>query len=571
MHLPNAHLNSSSSHHHRNNNNNNNSSSSENNDKMTEFLFPGERLLNEVLNEHPGELTRTGSPNLICSSLPTHWRSNKTLPVAFKVVALGEVSDGTLVTIRAGNDENWCGELRNATAIMKNQVAKFNDLRFVGRSGRGKSFSLTITVSTNPPQVGSYGKAIKVTVDGPREPRSKTIFNFPDMMAPCWPFPGPQQQLRAFASAFGPHPRPYLDARGCPLPPLPCAAEWRLAAKSQAEQWALHAAAVADLPRRFSANHHAGQDASSSPFHVSNSSEWNPYAQYSSYLASATSALSHASASSGFTSPSITYPVGDLPSSTPSVQTQQHQPNESCPSLHTTSNNDRLQTANNFNSTTNNASNQHPHVHKTVSSNAPPNPDVALCDRLSELRQGLTNANSNPASALSTPSATSSSSHPHSTSYPVGLLSHAYYSGNTSASAAAVAAAYLTNMPTGHLMAPSLLYPHLYPSGSNHAHTHSHPHLLAVSSSSFPPTHSTCNVQDIPQPSLSLSSTSSSQRVNSPSNEEDNSNSSEANPSRHERQGERGGESLMNVHVQSNGIINTHSNSGSDASLWRPY
>jgi hypothetical protein len=50
---------------------------------------------------------------------------------------LGEVSDGTLVTIRAGNDENFCGELRNASAIMKNQVAKFNDLRFVGRSGRG--------------------------------------------------------------------------------------------------------------------------------------------------------------------------------------------------------------------------------------------------------------------------------------------------------------------------------------------------------------------------------------------------------------------------------------------------
>ena len=46
--------------------------------------------------------------------------------------------DGTLVTVRAGNDDNYCGELRNATAIMKNQIAKFNDLRFVGRSGRGK-------------------------------------------------------------------------------------------------------------------------------------------------------------------------------------------------------------------------------------------------------------------------------------------------------------------------------------------------------------------------------------------------------------------------------------------------
>lgn len=38
----------------------------------------------------------------------------------------------------------------------------------------GKSFTLTITISTNPPMVATYNKAIKVTVDGPREPRSKT-------------------------------------------------------------------------------------------------------------------------------------------------------------------------------------------------------------------------------------------------------------------------------------------------------------------------------------------------------------------------------------------------------------
>ena len=55
-----------------------------------------------------------------------------------KVIALGDVTDGTIVTLRAGNDENYCAELRNCTAVMKNQVAKFNDLRFVGRSGRGK-------------------------------------------------------------------------------------------------------------------------------------------------------------------------------------------------------------------------------------------------------------------------------------------------------------------------------------------------------------------------------------------------------------------------------------------------
>lgn len=50
-------------------------------------------------------------------------------------------------TLQAGNDENYCAELRNATAVMKNQVAKFNDLRFVGRSGRGESF---IVISLSP-------------------------------------------------------------------------------------------------------------------------------------------------------------------------------------------------------------------------------------------------------------------------------------------------------------------------------------------------------------------------------------------------------------------------------------
>lgn len=113
-------------------------SSSKSGTSSPEVLFPGERLLNEVMKDHPGELVRTGSPSVVCSALPNHWRSNKTLPVSFKVILLSEVTDGTIVQIKAGNDENFCGELRNSTAIVKNQVAKFNDLRFVGRSGRGK-------------------------------------------------------------------------------------------------------------------------------------------------------------------------------------------------------------------------------------------------------------------------------------------------------------------------------------------------------------------------------------------------------------------------------------------------
>ena len=50
-----------------------------------------ERTLESLLAEHPGELVKTGCPHLVCTMLPSHWRSNKTLPVAFKVVALGDV------------------------------------------------------------------------------------------------------------------------------------------------------------------------------------------------------------------------------------------------------------------------------------------------------------------------------------------------------------------------------------------------------------------------------------------------------------------------------------------------
>lgn len=85
-----------------------------------------------------GQLVATGSPDVVCSALPNHWRSNKSLPVTFRVIALTEVKDGTKVTVSTGNDENFCGELRNCVAFMTGQVAKFTDLRFVGKSGRGK-------------------------------------------------------------------------------------------------------------------------------------------------------------------------------------------------------------------------------------------------------------------------------------------------------------------------------------------------------------------------------------------------------------------------------------------------
>ena len=101
----------------------------------------------ESLLGESGDLIQTGSPCILCTPLPNHWRSNKSLPSAFKVFTfqvrenshcyhfiscphrVQEVPDGTLVSVKCGNDDNWGGEIRNCTAVMKNQLAKFSDLR----------------------------------------------------------------------------------------------------------------------------------------------------------------------------------------------------------------------------------------------------------------------------------------------------------------------------------------------------------------------------------------------------------------------------------------------------------
>ena len=119
------------------------SSSPAKGESMSDILVGEQALMGALFGNGPeqaggADLVRTGSPNFLCSALPAHWRSNKTLPTTFRVVALSAVPDGTKVTVSAGNDENFCADLRNSTAVMKNQVARFNDLRFVGKSGRGE-------------------------------------------------------------------------------------------------------------------------------------------------------------------------------------------------------------------------------------------------------------------------------------------------------------------------------------------------------------------------------------------------------------------------------------------------
>lgn len=67
-------------------------------------LRSGDRSMVEVLADHPGELVRTDSPNFLCSVLPTHWRCNKTLPIAFKVLGPERVEGGQAEAGRGRGD-----------------------------------------------------------------------------------------------------------------------------------------------------------------------------------------------------------------------------------------------------------------------------------------------------------------------------------------------------------------------------------------------------------------------------------------------------------------------------------
>lgn len=50
----------------------------------------------------------------------------------------------------------------------------------------GKMLTVTITVLTEPLQYATYSHAIKVTVDGPREPRSKCTCCMCDTLFSLW-------------------------------------------------------------------------------------------------------------------------------------------------------------------------------------------------------------------------------------------------------------------------------------------------------------------------------------------------------------------------------------------------
>lgn len=110
---------------------------------MSDILL-AEYTLKRALREHTMDLIQTSSPHLFCTPLPKHWRSNKSLPNQFRVVSLIAIPDGTRVSVTAGNEDRPFAELKNPVTVMHGNEARFSDLRFLGRSGRGEFLYCTL-------------------------------------------------------------------------------------------------------------------------------------------------------------------------------------------------------------------------------------------------------------------------------------------------------------------------------------------------------------------------------------------------------------------------------------------
>ncbi|RCN32516.1 runt domain protein [Ancylostoma caninum] len=82
--------------------------------------------LTTTVNRLTGGIDSSGQFNKMFDTTDT-CNSTKCTQIAFIVT----------VTVAAGNDETPSGEVRHDTAKVIRQVARFSDLRFVGKSGRG--------------------------------------------------------------------------------------------------------------------------------------------------------------------------------------------------------------------------------------------------------------------------------------------------------------------------------------------------------------------------------------------------------------------------------------------------
>lgn len=80
----------------------------------------------------------TESPNIFVSILPGFTRANKYIGNYKVFITNNELPENTPVLIRAFSTKTGEGEMKNNCTIIKNGIACFEDLRFIGKSGRGK-------------------------------------------------------------------------------------------------------------------------------------------------------------------------------------------------------------------------------------------------------------------------------------------------------------------------------------------------------------------------------------------------------------------------------------------------
>ncbi len=67
----------------------------------------------------------------------SHWRKNKSLRFILRTKQHMDIKNNTRVIIFAGNESNPCASLKNNVSWFRDGQAEFNDLRFLGASGRG--------------------------------------------------------------------------------------------------------------------------------------------------------------------------------------------------------------------------------------------------------------------------------------------------------------------------------------------------------------------------------------------------------------------------------------------------
>lgn len=82
-------------------------------------------------------IQQTENKNICVDKLPEFSRANKYIGEYNVYVKDNEVPDGTRCTIYAYSVKTGQGELKNNVSVVKDGIAKFDDIRFIGKSGRG--------------------------------------------------------------------------------------------------------------------------------------------------------------------------------------------------------------------------------------------------------------------------------------------------------------------------------------------------------------------------------------------------------------------------------------------------